>query len=288
MASKWRQISGDVNWSDYGIVLAKDIPSAEQVELVRIEPWLEHDSSAILTYGGLFIVDEATFDYDDLDSSRKDVKSAMQTVGMDQEDYDKLEPVHKAEVYASTHGYGGEGRTTSDLVKALPDRPEDIEFFHGKETVESVRAAEADQRRAALDKLFDTSFDFGEMPSDDAIEFAVEGGFVQELDGNDVAGYGYAVLVADDAMPTLTNGRPITLEIEDADDFKVVVWNLANASKMDFAELDAKKQNKVRDYLGMGYPNMDDEDLHRMATELGESAGELAVKMMETVGFTWR
>lgn len=285
MASKWRQIGGDMGWSSYGVTLAKDNPGSEQVELVNITPWLEQDSSAIPDYG-LYDVRETTFDYDDLnDVDSKDAKSARQYYGMDEHDYAALTLVDRAEMLAATIGYSDD-RSTNDLLKALPDKPENIEFWAGPATVESVEADNADMRREALDKLFDTSLKFGKMPEDDAIEFAVEGGFTQELDDNDRAGYGYARLWH--KMPSEHRfGGDIDLPIKDADDFKDAIEGLAAAAALNPAEFTPHEMNKLREYLD---PPGDepDENLQSLATELGESAAELAVKMMETVGFTWR
>ena len=38
--SKWKQVSGDMDFSGTGCVLARDNPQSRDVNLVRITPWL--------------------------------------------------------------------------------------------------------------------------------------------------------------------------------------------------------------------------------------------------------
>lgn len=275
--SKWKQISGDVNWSDYGGIFAKVNKEHGSVDLVRIEPWIEHDSSAIPTHG-LYVVDDGVFYYDDLGADKKNVLSAMKSMGMDVDEYKKLEPEYKAEILASYEGYGGESRSTSDLMNALPDKPENIEFWHGKETEESIRAANQEMRRAALDKLYDTSFDFGEMPDAEALNFAFgDESFEIDLDDNERAGFDYAMFVS--GMKYKRNGN---LVLDNLDDFKKVVTVLAEAP--DGSELDLSERELER-YRGYG---LTQEEVEEGANEQSGNARELAVKMMEALGFTWR
>lgn len=289
---KWKQISGDVNWADYGVVFAKDDKENKSVELVMIEPWIEHDSSAIKTHG-LYLVEERTVDYSDMGVDDDAVKGAIESTGMDEREYKKLSPAHKAEVIASYNGYAsysGEGRSTNDLLGALPDKPENIEFWHGKETEESVKNSNREMRKAGLEKVFDTRLDFGEMPEKKALEFAWgdDEKIVFEIDDNEKTGLGYAKLFAHSLPDRGFNPRNDQWVVEGADEFATIVEKLAKAPKgegMGHGDL-----FKVKHYLGhpdLGEGEEEEERLREMATEMAESSHELAINLMGQLGFDW-
>ena len=290
---KWKQVGGDMDWAGVGCVLAKDDKTYKQVELVRIEPWMEHDSSAIPTHG-LYCRDATTVDYDDMAVDKPNVKSALRSVGMNEDEYEQLEPVYKAEIIASVHGYD-ESESTSDLAGALPVKDADIdeiEFFHGrKENLDKVKAAEDDMRREALDKCFKTSLDFGKMPGKKALDFAWgEGTRFFKIDDDEKAGLGYAKLYAriDDSRVDYRSGN---WAIASADDFKEIVEALASAPTGEkFSHHDrAKMMHYLGHPEGLGEDrDEENERLSEMATEGAESAHQLATSMMENLGFSWR
>jgi hypothetical protein len=286
---KWKQVSGDVNWASHGVVLARLNKNSRDVDLVRIEPWIEHDSSAIPTHG-LYIVSRGTFDYRDMGVDKKNVQGALRSSGMDEDEYKKLPPEHKAEVIASYEGYGGEEYSTSDLLDALPAKPGEIEFWHGKATEESVRKEEDSMRREALDKCFDTRFEIGEMPDKKAMEFAWgrDEAWEFHLDENERVGLGYAKLFheIDDSGFNDKSGK---WTIDELASFTKIVKALAQAPR----GKDVKNLTKVWGYLGK--PDFGDVDsaeekerLEESADEMSESAQELAVSLMDHLGFSWR
>jgi hypothetical protein len=292
--AKWKQISGDVNWADYGVVLAKDDKDQKSVELVRIEPWIEHDSSAIKTHG-LYVVEGRSVDYGDMGVDEDDVKSAIESTGMDEREYKKLSPAHKAEIIASYNGYGGysgDERSTNNLLGALPDKPENIEFWHGKETEDSVKEANREMRKAGLEKAFDTRLDFGEVPEKKALDFAWgdEENITFEIDDNEASGLGYAKLFAH-SLNALVGFDPRTnrLTIDNAKDFALAVEKLAKAPKGE--GMGSGDLFKVKHYLGhpenIGEGEEETEHLREMATEMAESAHELAINLMGQLGFDW-
>ena len=200
--SRWRQIGGDVTWEKYGIVLARTEPEYEQVRLVRVVPWMEHDKEAAVTHG-LYLVDEKTVDFSELSIERRDVQGAMRSAGLDRAEWEELGPEYRAEVLASHEGYE-ESRSVNTLAEALPVPPGEIEFHGQQETLENLEAYDDEMRREALDANFDTRLSFGEMPETDAIEFALGGEeFKIELQGQDALAFEYATTIAGISGATL-------------------------------------------------------------------------------------
>ena len=213
---------------------------------------------------------------------------------MDEREYKKLSPAHKAEVITAHGGYGsysGDERSTNDLLGALPDKPENIEFWHGKETEESVKQANREMRKAGLEKVFDTRLDFGELPENKALDFAWgdDENVTFEIDDDEKTGLGYAKLFAH-SLNALAGFDPRTnrMTIDNAKDFGLVVEKLAKAPKgegMGHGDL-----SKIKHYLGhpdLGEGEEEEERLREMATEMAESSHELAINLMGQLGFDW-
>jgi hypothetical protein len=293
--AKWKQIWGDVNWDKYGCLLAKVDPSSRSVDLVRIEPWLEYDSSAIRTHG-LWFVDEGTIDYEDMGTDREDVQGAIRSNGIDENEYKKFPPEGKAQVIASYQGLGGDSRSVSDLRKALPDKPENITFWHGKETEESIQALNQEMRMEALDKIFDTSGRFPDQPEMDALEFMLgDDEWEFKLDDNAMAGLGYAQIFGAPAVDLDKKHNKLT--IRSPKEFAALVKSLSEAPAAD--NLKASHHALAR-YLGWTGPGpvrtpdeardddrSDSEALDDAANELAESAHEAAENLLSEIGFSW-
>lgn len=266
---KWKQVSGDISWASYGVVLAKK--GNREVELVRIEPWLEHDSSAIPSHG-LYIVEHTTVDFDDMGTNLVEVKVAMSSVGIDEKEYKKLDPVYKADIIANHYGYE-DSLSANNLLKALPAKPNEIEFLAGKETEESVKEANDEMRREALQKVFETRLTAGVMPDEDALKFAFgDDEFEAQLKGEDAEAYKYAM-----EMAGLYGGSNLSLTLPQ---FKKVINALWNAPLGE--ELSGKKLTKAKQILRLA-----GDDVEKEADRLGEIAQSLASSMMETLGFDW-
>lgn len=108
----WEQIGGDVSPGAYGGTLARSDGNA--LELLKIQPVREHvgDKEA-MEVGFPFWTREAYFDLDDLDPSRKNVQSALRSIGMDLGTLeDEFTPTQRAIVIAEAlldYGEGDEG-----------------------------------------------------------------------------------------------------------------------------------------------------------------------------------
>jgi hypothetical protein len=277
---KWKQIGGDMTWENHGGVFARD--DGRGVDIVRVDSWAELDSSAIPTHG-LYNSQEDYFDYDDLAEGilpgalPKNVKDALRSSGMDEEEYAKLEPVHKAEVLASYQGYGGDDKSSNDLLELLPDDPENIEFWGGKETKEKVRGYNDDARRDAVRDHFKSRMSWGEWPSKKTFDFAFgDDDFEMKLSDDDTSAFGYAMAMAG----IKKHGPDLSL---DKEDFKKVVEALAKAPGGE--DLVPATMNKLKHYLG--HQIDDEEQLKEMAEEMAEGARSLASSMMETLGIEW-
>jgi hypothetical protein len=269
---RWQQIGGDVSWETHGVVLGKDEPLARQVHLVRIDPWMEHDKEAAVTHG-LYVVDETTIDYEDLGTDRPDVAGAIKSVELPVAEYKRLEPVYKAEILASHSGYS-DSRSTNKLADALPAPPEEIDFWHGKETLKSLAASDLEMRRAALDANFDTRFTFGEMPPDEALDFALgDEPFEMSLEGQDGLAFEYATALA--GVSGSTTSR---------EDFAATVQALAAAPppvEIDPNNLEGRLEEVLVEWeQRYGDPTDEEEGI-------AVAAQSLASSMMSAVGFEW-
>lgn len=267
---KWKQVSGDMTWERHGAVLAMVEPGARQVQLVRIEPWIEHDREAAVTHG-LYLVDEKTVDYDDLSVESRQTKGAIDSVGMDVAEYKKLSPAHKAEALASYEGYE-DSRSVNSLADALPAPVEEIEFWGGKETADKLAAYDEELRREVLDANFDTRLNFGDIPEMEALEFALGGeGLEMDLKGQDALAFEYAMLVAG------TSG-----DTGSAETVAETLQALAAAPRPgDLEEVPQDAAESVKRWADRyGDPDDDEEGI-------AASAASVASSMVSVIGFEW-
>jgi len=269
--TRWTQIGGDMSWERHGAVLALDEPTHRQVHLLRIDPWIEHEREAAVSHG-LYLVDEKTLDYDDLGDESKDLRGALSYVGMELDEYEKLPPVHRAEILASYSGYD-ESRSVDRLAEALPAAAGEIEFWAGKESPEKLDAYDREMRLEALQANFDTHLTAGEMPPDEALAFALAGQpFEMDLKGQDAMAFEYAMAVAEASGSTDTN-----------EEFATTVRALAAApepGELGRAKLD--EVTRVLEEWERRHGDPADED-----DGIAAAARSLASSMMESIGFVW-
>jgi hypothetical protein len=169
--SKWKQVSGDMDFAGVGCVLARTDKKHGSVELVQITPWLEMDSDALKAGYGFWDVSTTTIDYSDMGVDKPDVKSAMSYVGMDAAEYKKLEPAYKAEIIASASGYGN-SRSTNDFADALPAPIEEIEFYSGSASKKDIKDINDHMRFEVISKLYGGDYRGEKIPDDDILEMA--------------------------------------------------------------------------------------------------------------------
>jgi hypothetical protein len=127
----WEQIGGDMSPGAYGAILARSDGNA--LELLEIQPVREAVGDGEAAEVGFpFWSKEAYFDLDDLDPSARDVKSALDSIGME---LDTLEhdftPTQRALVIAEAllgYGHGEEGAAgwSKDVV------PGEVKWMTGK------------------------------------------------------------------------------------------------------------------------------------------------------------
>lgn len=278
--NKWKQVSGDMTWEKHGLVLARD--DGNYVEVVNIDSWANMDSSAIPTHG-LYNRQEGSVDYEDLNEGilpgalSKEIKERLRYVGMSEEDYAKLEPIHKGTVYFAGGGWDSD-ESSNNLLELLPAPPEEIEFWGGKETTEKVRGYSQKERQEAVRDHFESRLTAGEWPDDETFDFAFgDEDFEMQLSENDSAAFDYAMLMAG-----LKKFHSPDLSI-DKDDFQKVVMACWEAPKGE--ELTKNTLAKAANMLGL--ENEEDDLAREQATELAEGAQSLASSMMETLGIEW-
>lgn len=192
---KWKQVSGDMDFDGVGCVLAKDNKRSRSVDLVRIDPWLELDSSALRDGYGFWSIDTTTIDYEDMGVDKTNVKDALRSVGMDVAEYKKLEPVYKAEIIASYSGYS-DSTSTSDYADALPAPIAEIEFWSGPGSKYDIATINDEMRFAVISKLYGGDFDEDELPDSDILEMAFgDHPRTFDLDDDEAQAIRYAIAV---------------------------------------------------------------------------------------------
>jgi len=255
----------------HGVVLAKDDSHGRQVHLVRVMPWLEHDREAAVTHG-LYLVDEKTVDYDDLDAARSEVHQALRSTGVRPDEYDALGPMYKADLLAEVSGYD-DSRSVDTLAQALPDAPEKIAFWGQPETSAKLEEYDRERRREALEANFKTRLTFGKLPAADALEFALGGeGLEMELQGQDALAFEYATALAGVSGATGS-----------AEDIVETVRALADAPLP--SDLDAEALGAVERVLSEWderYGDPSDEE-----SGIAAVAQSVASGMMSALGFEW-
>lgn len=268
----WQQIGGDMTWEKHGLVLAKDDPRGRQVHLVRVTPWLEHDAEAAVTHG-LYLVDEKTIDYDDLDPAGSEVRQALRSTGVRPDEYDELGPSYKADMLAAVSGYD-DSRSVDKLADALPDAPEKIAFWGQPETAAKLEEYDRETRREALEANFKTRLTFGVLPPLEAIEFALAGeGLEMELQGQDGLAFDYATAAAGVSGSTGS-----------ATEIAETVQALAGApppAALDAEALEPGVERTLTAWEDRYGDPLDDEE------GIAAAAQGLASAIMTTLGFEW-
>jgi hypothetical protein len=127
----WEQIGGDMDPGAYGCTLAKS--DGISIELIKIQPVREYIGDEEATDVGYpFWTKEAYFDLDDLNPSNEDVKSALDSIGMDLDTLKKdFTPTQRAIVIAEAlldYGRADEGESgwSEDVV------PDKVKWWGGK------------------------------------------------------------------------------------------------------------------------------------------------------------
>ena len=120
----WEQIGGDMDPGTYGGTIATGDGNA--IELIRIDPVREYvgDKEAA-DVGFPFWTKEAYFDLGDLDPDSEEVKSAMQTVGLEREALEELEPEQRAIALAEAlldYGRGDPGPSGWSTDINIPEK----------------------------------------------------------------------------------------------------------------------------------------------------------------------
>lgn len=282
--AKWKQVDGDVDFSGTGCTLARDNRGAGQVDLVRITPWLEMDSSALGEGYGFWDVSSKTVDYGDLAITNRGVMGAMKSAGMDVMTYKRLSPAHKAAMLAEHEGYE-DSTSTNDFAEALPCPIGEVEFYRDKSS-EKTADINHEMRREVVQKLYGGRP--GKVPKDEALELALGGEPLSvDLDDNDTQAARYALAAASGNgtwPPPMPSDHK--LSITDAFALKQLVSALLAAPKS--KDLDTETHAKlvrtyVRDFelVEVGRQGR----VNDMIDEDAESARQLGRTILEDLGF---
>jgi hypothetical protein len=139
---EWQQIGGDMSPETYGGTIAT--ADGNSIELIRIDPVREAIGDREAAEVGFpFWTKEAYFDLADLDPSSEEVKSAMQTVGLEREALEEMEPTQRAVAIAEAlldYGRGDPGPSgwSTDInipekVKWWGDKVAGAEYLAGED-----------------------------------------------------------------------------------------------------------------------------------------------------------
>jgi len=127
----WEQIGGDMDPGAHGGIIAT--ADGDHIELLQIQPVREYIGDGEAAEVGFpFWTREAWFDLADLDPNNKDVKSALDTIGMTLETLEAdLTPTQRAMVIAEALlGYGRGDEGPAGWSKDLPDH--EVKWWRGK------------------------------------------------------------------------------------------------------------------------------------------------------------
>ena len=107
---EWQQINGDMDPGAHGGTIAT--ADGDRIELLKIQPVREYVGDREAAEVGFpFWTREASYDLSDLDPSKPDVKSALRSVGLEDDSLHDLTPEQRALVIADAlldHGVGAE------------------------------------------------------------------------------------------------------------------------------------------------------------------------------------
>jgi hypothetical protein len=283
--SKWKQVDGDRDFAGTGCTLARANKAARTVELVRITPWLELDSSAMREGYGLWDVSSGYVDYSEMGVDSKTVRSALKTIGMDEDDYRRLGPEHKAAIIMEYSGYS-ESQSVSDFGEALPAPVGQIEFYRGSGQTADIPAINRSMRREATQKLYGGHPN--RVPSEKALTFATGGEPVErELDDEEVQALCYASAVASQSH-TWDKPKPVDkqLSIKSMTELQFVLKMLLAAPPSRDLPSEAIGQlaaTYARD-VELDWEDKD-EQVRSMIDEDSENARRLARDILEELGF---
>jgi hypothetical protein len=286
--AKWKQVDGDRDFSGVGCVLAND--EGSYIELVRITPWLEMDSSALKEGYSLWDISTATFDLDNLDPKKKTVQDAMKTVGLSREDYDELEPSYRAAVLASHEGYE-DSTSTNDFAKALPAPIDQIEFYAGQAKPDDIAEINSSMRREATQKLYGGSRK--KVPTLEALEFALgeDETLTIPLDENEAQAVRFTT-----ALETETNTgefsntellNELTIVPPEATNLQLLIKALNKTSNLKPSDLRPEVLGRIaRSYAAHYDVNPDDlEAIDDFIKEDADAAKELSERILSDLGF---
>lgn len=228
---KWKQVAGDMSFDSVGCVLAKDVPKGRYVALVRITPWLEMDSAALKEGYGFWDVSTTDIDYDDMGLDNPNVKSALDYVGMEPAEYEKLEPSYKAEIIASSSGYD-DSRSTSNFKDALPAPIHEISFWSGDASSKDLEQINESMRFEVISKLYGGKFRNGKLPDSDILEMAFgEEPRIFQISEDEAQAMRYATAVARNAFTWAATKKvdDTKLKIADTDELIMLLEALRDA-----------------------------------------------------------
>jgi hypothetical protein len=128
----WEQIGGDMSPDKYGGTIATG--DGDHLELIRIQPVRKYVGDKEAAEVGVpFWTREAYFDASDLDPSHKDVKSALDSIGMELDTLEEdFTPAQRAIVIAEAlldYGRGDEGPAGWSKDIGIPDK---VKWWGGK------------------------------------------------------------------------------------------------------------------------------------------------------------
>jgi hypothetical protein len=127
----WEQIGGDIDPGAYGGIIAT--ADGRAIELIKIQPVREYVGDEAKDVGFPFWTRVAHFDADDLALDSRDVRSALDSIGMDLETLEAdYTPAQRAMVIAEAllgYGRGDEGESGWSKDIGIPDK---VKWWSGK------------------------------------------------------------------------------------------------------------------------------------------------------------